>query len=54
MDEFAGGARRLATYRRTWAREWNAGVVSLDDAGADVTPLRHFSPPNGRVCARRT
>ena len=43
----------LATFRRTWALQWSAVVVSLDEAGADLTAFTAFPPAQWR-CLRTT
>ena len=43
----------LATFRRTWARKWSAVIVSLDDAGEDLTAFTRFPPAQWR-CLRTT
>lgn len=43
----------LASFRRTWALKWSAVVVSLDEAGADLTAFTAFPPAQWR-CLRTT
>ena len=43
----------LAAFRRTWARKWSAVVVSLDEAGNDLTAFTAFPPAQWR-CLRTT
>lgn len=43
----------LAVFRRTWAQKWSAVVVSLDEAGADLTVFTAFPAEQWR-CLRTT
>jgi putative transposase len=43
----------LAKFRRTWALKWSAVVVSLDEAGDDLTTFTQFPPQQWR-CLRTT
>lgn len=43
----------LASVRRMWALKWSAVVVSLDEAGADLTAFTAFPPTQWR-CLRTT
>lgn len=43
----------LAAFRRTWGPKWNAVVVSLDEAGTELTAFTAFPPAQWR-CLRTT
>jgi putative transposase len=43
----------LAAFRRTWAAQWSAVVVSLDEAGVGLTAFTAFPPAQWR-CLRTT
>lgn len=43
----------LASFRRTWTLKWSAVVVSLDEAGEDLTTFTAF-PPAQWKCLRTT
>jgi putative transposase len=49
----AGVHAALAAFRRTWAHKWSAVVVSLDEAGDDLTTFTAFPVAQWR-CLRTT